>query len=76
MDDNTIMLILAFVGAMIPIISIFIKLNTTITKLNTTMENLVTQMTDSKKDRTTIHNQLNNHETRISILEKIKEKRV
>lgn len=72
MDDNTIMLILAFIGAMIPIISIFIKLNTTITKLNTTMENLVSQMTDSKKDRNTIHDQLNNHETRISILENLK----
>lgn len=72
MDNNSIMLILGFIGAMIPIVSIFIKLNTTITKLNTTMENLVEQMTDSKQDRNTIHDQLNNHETRISILENLR----
>lgn len=72
MDNNSIMLILGFIGTMIPIVSIFIKLNTTITKLNTTMENLVGQMTDSKQDRNTIHDQLNNHETRISILENLR----
>ncbi len=69
MDNNTIMLIIGFVGAMIPIVTVIVKLNSTITKLNVTMQVLNKQMENSQKDRTEIHSQLNNHETRISILE-------
>lgn len=67
--DNTIMLILGFVGSMIPIFSVIIKLNNTITKLNTTIEVLTEQMKSSQEDRDKIHEQLNDHETRISVLE-------
>ncbi len=70
MDDNTIMLILGFIGSMIPIFTVIVKLNSTITKLNVTIQILNKQMENSQKDRTEIHNQLNNHETRISILER------
>lgn len=67
--DNLIMSSLAFIGAVIPIISILLKLNNTITKLIITIDNLSEQMTDSKGDRKEIHNILSNHETRISLLE-------
>ena len=69
MDNNTIMLILGFIGSMIPIFTVIVKLNSTITKLNTTIEVLTEQMKFSQKDRNKIHEQLNDHETRISILE-------
>lgn len=67
--DNTIMTILGFVGALIPIFTVTIKLNNTITKLNTTIAILTKQMETSQEDRSKIHDQLNDHETRISILE-------
>ena len=67
--DNTIMLILGFVGSMIPIFTVIVKLNSTITKLNVTIQILNKQMENSVKDRTEIHTQLNNHETRIALLE-------
>ena len=69
MDNNTIMLIIGFIGSMLPIFTVIVKLNSTITKLNVTMQVLNNQMENSQKDRTEIHSQLNNHETRISILE-------
>ncbi len=69
MDNNSIMLILGFIGSMIPIFTVIVKLNSTITKLNTTIEVLTEQMKFSQKDRNKIHEQLNDHETRISILE-------
>lgn len=69
MDNNTIMLIVGFIGSMIPIFTVIVKLNSTITKLNLTIQVLNKQMETSQKDRTEIHTQLNNHETRISILE-------
>lgn len=67
--DNMIMSVLGFVGAVIPIVTVLIKLNSTITKLNVTIENISAQMTDSKADRKEIHNILNDHETRIALLE-------
>ena len=69
MDNNSIMLILGFIGALLPIFSVVIKLNSTITKLNVTIDNLSKQIEESETDRNKIHNQLNNHETRISVLE-------
>lgn len=69
MDNNSIMLILGFIGSMIPIFTVIVKLNSTITKLNITIQILNKQMENSMKDRTEIHSQLNNHETRIAILE-------
>ena len=69
MDNNTIMLIVGFISSMIPIFTVIVKLNSTITKLNLTIQVLNKQMENSQKDRTEIHTQLNNHETRISILE-------
>lgn len=68
--DNIIMEILAFIVAMIPVITVIMKLNTSITKLNMTIEVLSKQMEISAIDRKSIHNQLNNHETRITVLEK------
>ena len=67
--DNTIMTILGFIGAMIPVVAVIIKLNSTITKLNVTISVLNKQMEGSQKDREKIHVQLNNHETRIAVLE-------
>ena len=63
------MIILGFIGSMIPIFTVIIKLNTSITKLNATIEVLNKQMETSEKDRKEIHEQLNNHEKRITILE-------
>lgn len=68
--DNIIMEILAFIVALIPVITVIMKLNTSITKLNTTIDVLTKQMTKSESDRENIHKQLNDHETRIVILEK------
>lgn len=67
--DNTIETVIAFVVSMIPIFTVIIKLNSTITKLNTTIQVLTEQMRFSQKDRNKIHEQLNDHETRISVLE-------
>lgn len=69
MDNNTIMLIVGFIGSLIPIFTVIVKLNSTITKLNITIQVLNKQMENSMKDRTEIHTQLNNHETRIALLE-------
>ena len=69
MENNTIMLIVGFIGSMIPIFAVIVKLNSIITKLNLTIQVLNKQMENSMKDRTEIHTQLNNHETRIAILE-------
>lgn len=69
MQDNTIMLVMGFITTMIPIFTVIVKLNNTITKLNVTIQVLSDQMQKGQEDRTKIHNQLNNHETRISILE-------
>lgn len=68
--DNMIMGILAFVGSMIPVITVIIKLNTSITKLNVTIDVLSKQMKDSQAEHKEIHEQLNDHETRITVLEK------
>lgn len=68
--DNTIMTILRFIGAMIPIVTVILKLNSTITKLNITIEVLNGQIKNSKSDRKEIHAQLNDHETRITVLER------
>ena len=67
--DGTILTVLGFIGAMIPVITVILKLNGTITKLNVTIGVLNKQMETSQKDRKDIHDQLNDHETRISILE-------
>lgn len=67
--DNTIITILGFIGSMLPVVTVIIKLNSTITKLNVTISVLNEQMKGSQKDREKIHQQLNDHETRISVLE-------
>lgn len=69
MKDQQIIQILGFITTMIPIVAVVIKLNTSITKLNTTIEFLSAQIEKSEEDRKAIHDKLNNHETRISILE-------
>ena len=72
MDNNSIMLLIGFIGSMIAIITVIVKLNGTITELNTTMRVLSEQMKSSQKDRQRIHTQLNDHETRITVLEQKK----
>lgn len=67
--DNTIMTILGFIGAMIPVVKVVMKLNTTITTLNVTIGELNKQMKNSQSDRKEIHDQLNDHELRIDRLE-------
>lgn len=70
MNDTQILYLLGFIGALIPIFTIVIKLNNTLTRLNITIDSLTKQMENSEKDREQIHEILNNHETRITILEK------
>lgn len=71
--DNMIMEILAFIVAMIPVITVIMKLNTSITKLNVTIDVLSKQMQESQAEHKDMHEQLNNHETRITVLEKRRE---
>ena len=70
MNDTLIISLLAFIGSLIPIMTIIIKVNSTLTKLNLTIKVLTKQMENSQEDREKIHGTLNNHETRITILEK------
>ena len=70
MNDTLITSLLAFIGSLIPIMTIVIKVNSTLTKLNLTIKVLTKQMENSQEDREKIHGTLNNHETRITILEK------
>ena len=70
MDDTLIISLLAFIGSLIPIMTIVIKVNSTLTRLNLTIKVLTKQMENSQEDREKIHGTLNNHETRITILEK------
>ena len=70
--DDTIMTVLGFVVSMISVVAVIVRLNSTITKLNVTIQVLTEQMKSSQTDREKIHKQLNEHETRISILEKLK----
>ena len=70
MDDTLIISLLAFIGSLIPIMTIVVKVNSTLTKLNLTIKVLTKQMENSQEDREKIHSTLNNHETRITILEK------
>ena len=70
MNDTLIITLLAFIGSLIPIMTIVIKVNSTLTKLNLTIQVLTKQMENSQEDREKIHGTLNNHETRITILEK------
>ena len=70
MDDTLIISLLAFIGSLIPIMTIVIKVNSTLTKLNLTIKVLTKQIENSQEDREKIHGTLNNHETRITILEK------
>ena len=70
MDDTLIISLLAFIGSLIPIMTIVVKVNSTLTKLNLTIKVLTKQMENSQEDREKIHGTLNNHETRITILEK------
>ena len=70
MNDTLIISLLTFIGSLIPIMTIVIKVNSTLTKLNLTIQVLTKQMENSQEDREKIHSTLNNHETRITILEK------
>ena len=70
MNDTLIITLLAFIGSLIPIMTIVIKVNSTLTKLNLTIQVLTKQMENSQEDREKIHGTLNNHETRVTILEK------
>lgn len=70
MNDTLIISLLAFIGALIPIMTIVVKVNSTLTRLNLTIKVLTKQIENSQEDREKIHGTLNNHETRITILEK------
>ena len=70
MNDTLIISLLAFIGSLIPIMTIVIKVNSTLTRLNLTIKVLTKQIENSQEDREKIHGTLNNHETRITILEK------
>lgn len=70
MSDTLIVSILAFIVSMIPIVTIIVKLNVTLTKLNVTIDILSNQMEKFDKDKDDIVKQINDHETRIVVLEK------
>lgn len=70
MQDTLIITLLAFIGSMLPIITVILRVNGTLTKLNMAIDILTKQMTKSENDRENIHKQLNDHEKRIVILEK------
>lgn len=70
MSDTLIITLIAFITSLVPIFTIVVKVNSTLTKLNLTIQVLTKQMENSQEDREKIHGTLNNHETRITILEK------
>lgn len=70
MSDKLIVTICEFVVLVLPILGIIIKINSTLTRLNLSIEGLNNQMASSAKDRETIHLTLNDHETRITLLER------
>ena len=69
MNDTLITTLITFIVAMIPIITIIVRLNSTLTKLNVTIDILSKQMENSSIDRKGIHSKLNDHEIRIVKLE-------
>lgn len=69
MTNTSIMYLLGFIAALLPIFGIVIKVNSTLTKLNATIETLSKQMDKSEEDRGHIHLILNDHETRLTVLE-------
>lgn len=70
MNDTLIISLLGFIVSMIPIVTIIVKLNNTLTKLNITIDVLSNQMEKGENDRKEMRKQLNDHETRIVVLEK------
>lgn len=62
MENNSIILLLGFIGSMIAIITPIIKLNTSITKLNVTLENMNETVTKNDK-------RVDDHEVRLVRLE-------
>ena len=70
MSDTQILTLIAFISGLIPIFTIIVKVNGTLTKLNIAIDSLSKQMDLSLEDRGNIHSTLNNHETRITVLEK------
>lgn len=63
MENIQIIYLLGFLVSLTAVVTPIIKLNTSITKLNVTMENLNRIVLQSEE-------KVNNHETRICILEK------
>lgn len=70
MNDTMITAFLGFVATLIPIFTVIIKVNSTLTKLNITINMLTKQMDASTKDREAIHLIINEHEKRITLLER------
>ncbi|MDD3267413.1 MAG: hypothetical protein PHC75_09590 [Burkholderiales bacterium] len=62
MENIQIIYLLGFIVSLIAVVTPIIKLNTSITKLNVTMENLNRIVLQSEE-------KVNNHETRITLLE-------
>lgn len=61
--------IVALVGFLISIGGIIYKLSKVLTSLDVTVKGLSETLKDSKTDRKKMHEKLEDHETRISILE-------
>lgn len=72
MDNNTIILFLGFIVTLISVMTPIIKLNSSITKLNATIDTLDKNMAKSQEDIKELNDTTNNHETRITVLEKEK----
>lgn len=70
MQDNVIVLLFAFIGSLIGVMTPIIKLNSSITKLNITINNLNEQFDINKQVVETHTEKLNNHELRIDRLER------
>lgn len=73
MENTIIIVLIGFIGGLIPIITPILKLNSSIVKLDTTIKNILDDNLEIKgnvRDNTT---KINNHETRITVLENKKE---
>ena len=64
------MVLLGFIATLIGIMTPIIKLNSSITKLNTTIDTLDKNMAKNQNDIKEHEEKLNDHETRITVLEK------
>lgn len=70
MNGDVVVTVIIFLGAIIPILSVVVKINTTLTKLNITMAYVVEDRKQDKDRIDGIDCKLIDHDKRIYVLEK------